>query len=72
MQDNKKSKNEEEKQEFEIANVDVQASAEYVKNSEERIKKILEIGKTKGVITYKEIMDSLDDIILRPEQLEKI
>jgi len=39
---------------------------------EESILKIIEIGKTKGVITYKEITDILDDLELKPEQLEKL
>ena len=40
------------------------------KKQTERIQKILEIGKKKGVITYKEIMDILDDAMLNAEQLD--
>ena len=39
---------------------------------EESILKIIETGKAKGVITYKEITDILDDLELKPEQLEKL
>ena len=40
------------------------------KKQSERIQKILEIGKKKGMITYKEIMDILDDTMLNSEQLD--
>lgn len=53
-----------------------------VKNSEEkdpkaikrdeRILKIIEQGKQKGVLTYKEIMDALEDVEIKPEQIEKL
>ncbi len=39
---------------------------------EERIQKILDTGKKKGVITYKEITDTLDTTDLKPEQLDRI
>lgn len=38
----------------------------------ERIQKILEVGKKKGVITYKEITEVLEDVDLKPDQLEAI
>ncbi len=38
----------------------------------EKIQKIVEAGKKKGVITYKEITETLDDADLKPEQLELI
>ncbi|MBC8530041.1 RNA polymerase sigma factor RpoD [Christensenellaceae bacterium NSJ-44] len=38
----------------------------------EKIKALLELGKKKGNLTYKEIMDTLEDIELSPEQIEKI
>ena len=57
--------------EFEVGNVDASSIA-YIKGAEERIRKIIDIGKTKGIITYKEIMDALDDVILRPEQIEHL
>ena len=37
-----------------------------------KIKTLIEKGKTKGVLTYKEIMDMLEDVELEPEQIEKI
>ena len=61
----------EEKKEFEVGKVDA-SSAAYIKGSDERIAKIIEQGKSKGIITYKEIMDALDDVILRPEQIEHL
>ena len=48
------------------------AVSSYIKNSEERVSKIIDIGKAKGIITYKEIMDALDDVILRPDQIERL
>lgn len=36
------------------------------------IKELIDKGKTKGVLTYKEIMDTLEEVELDPEQIEKI
>jgi len=36
------------------------------------VKKLIEKGKKNGTLTYKEIMDELDEIDLNPEQIEKI
>ena len=36
------------------------------------VKKLLEKGKKSGTLTYKEIMDELDEVDLTPEQIEKI
>lgn len=36
------------------------------------VKRLIEKGKKHGTLTYKEIMDELDDIDLNPEQIEKI
>ena len=38
----------------------------------QKINDLLEKGKTKGVLTYKEIMDALEEMELDPEQIEKI
>ena len=37
-----------------------------------RVKELIEKGKSKGVLTYKEIMDMLEEIDLEPEQIEKV
>jgi RNA polymerase primary sigma factor len=37
-----------------------------------KIKDLIEKGKSKGVLTYKEIMDMLEEIDLQPEQIEKV
>ncbi len=37
-----------------------------------RIKELIEKGRSKGVLTYKEIMDMLEEIDLEPDQIEKI
>ncbi len=37
-----------------------------------RIAELLETGKSKGVLTYKEIMDALEGAGLEAEQIEKI
>ena len=36
------------------------------------VKKLIEKGKKSGALTYKEIMDELDEIDLSPDQIEKI
>jgi len=36
------------------------------------LKDLVERGKSKGMLTYKEIMDAFEDIELEPEQIEKI
>jgi RNA polymerase primary sigma factor len=36
------------------------------------VKKLIDKGKKNGTLTYKEIMDELDEIDLSPEQIEKI
>lgn len=37
-----------------------------------RIKELIDKGKAKGVLTYREIMDMLEEIDLQPEQIEKV
>ena len=37
-----------------------------------RVKELIERGKSKGVLTYKEIMDMLEEIELEADQIEKI
>ncbi|HHV59560.1 MAG TPA: RNA polymerase sigma factor RpoD [Clostridiaceae bacterium] len=43
-------------------------------NSNKRniLKELVERGKSKGMLTYKEIIDAFEDIDLNPEQIEKI
>ena len=36
------------------------------------VKNLIEKGKKNGTLTYKEIMDEIDEIDLNPEQIEKI
>ncbi|HPZ05269.1 MAG: RNA polymerase sigma factor RpoD [Acetivibrionales bacterium] len=36
------------------------------------LKELLEKGKSKGMLTYKEIMDAFEEVELEPEQIEKI
>lgn len=36
------------------------------------VKQLIDKGKKSGVLTYKEIMDTLEDVDLTPEQIEKI
>src|SRR3712207_9535257 len=36
------------------------------------VKKLIEKGKKKGSLTYKEIMDELDEIELSPEKIEQV
>lgn len=46
-----------------------------MKNGESKmgkIKELVEKGKAKGVLTYKEIMDMLEEVELQPEQIEKV
>jgi RNA polymerase primary sigma factor len=43
-----------------------------VENKKQIIKDLLERGKKKGMLSYKEIMDTLEEIELDPEQIEKV
>jgi len=43
-----------------------------MENKLNKIKTLIDRGKAKGVLTYKEIMDMLEDVELEPEQIEKI
>lgn len=65
MQENKKGKKE-------IAASSAVLSEGQIKAGEEKIAKVIEIGKAKGVIKYQEIMDTLEDVQLRPDQIEKL
>jgi RNA polymerase primary sigma factor len=38
----------------------------------ERVAELIELGKSKGKITYEEIMDALEDVELSPDQMEKL
>ena len=38
----------------------------------QKIRELLDTGKSKGILTYKEIMDSLEELDLDQEQVEKI
>ncbi|MBR0025887.1 MAG: sigma-70 family RNA polymerase sigma factor, partial [Clostridia bacterium] len=38
----------------------------------QKLNDLFEKGKTKGILTYKEIMDALEELELDPEQIEKI
>ncbi|MEA5060531.1 MAG: RNA polymerase sigma factor RpoD [Candidatus Pelethousia sp.] len=42
------------------------------KTNENRIELLIEAGKQKGVLTYKEVMDTLDELELDAEQIERI
>ena len=37
-----------------------------------RVKKLIDLGKKDGVLTYEEIMDSLEDVDLEPDQIDEI
>ncbi len=41
-------------------------------NKKQIIKELLEKGKKKGILSYKEIMDALEEIEMDPDQIEKI
>jgi len=43
-----------------------------VDNRKAILKELLERGKSKGMLTYKEIIDAFEEIELEPEQIEKI
>ena len=58
-----------------IQNASKENLGKKVEPGEERIdevKELIEKGKNKGMLTYKEIMDTLEEIELDPEQIEKI
>jgi RNA polymerase primary sigma factor len=41
-------------------------------DAKKKVKELIEKGKEKGALTYKEIMDMLEEVDLQPEQIEKI
>lgn len=41
-------------------------------NRKSILKELVEKGKSKGMLTYKEIMDAFEDVELEPDQIEKI
>ena len=41
-------------------------------SADAKIEALLEMGKSKGVLTYKEVMDTLDELELDSEQIERI
>ena len=43
-----------------------------VENKKQVIKELIERGKRKGILSYKEIMDTLEEIDLDPDQIEKV
>lgn len=45
---------------------------EELKDKVEEIKRVIEIGKEKGTLTYSEIMDYLDSVEMTPEEIEKV
>ncbi|MEG1392849.1 MAG: RNA polymerase sigma factor RpoD [Christensenellaceae bacterium] len=45
---------------------------EQAKFAEERVAKLIEVGKAKGVLKYKDMMDTLEDAQLKPDQIEKL
>lgn len=42
------------------------------KSPEARIEELIETGKQNGVLTYKEVMDTLNELELDAEQIERI
>ena len=42
------------------------------KNPLQRVDELIERNKDKGVMTYKEVMDTFEDVELAPEQIETI
>ena len=43
-----------------------------INNRKTILKELIEKGKAKGMLTYKEIMDAFEEVELEPEQIEKI
>ena len=42
-----------------------------IENKKAAIKELLDKGKKKGLLTYKEIVEGLEELDLEPEQIEK-
>jgi len=55
-----------------LDNTEQKETRELKKSSENRIEELIETGKQKGVLTYKEVMDTLDELELDAEQIERI
>lgn len=45
---------------------------EHIGSRATRVDELIEKGKAKGVLTYKEVMDTLEELELDPEQIERI
>ena len=60
------------KKTHEIMAAQGEVSEEQAKAGEEKIQKILELGKSKGVVKYREIAEALEDVQLRADQVEKL
>ena len=43
-----------------------------IKQGEERIRELVELGKSKGVLQFREIADALSDVPLSPQQIEEV
>ena len=51
---------------------DVKDEKEEHNSADAKIEALIEMGKSKGVLTYKEVMDTLDELELDSEQIERI
>ncbi len=56
----------------EEAKVTVEPENRGTKGAGTKIDALIELGRTKGVLTYKEVMDTLDELELDSEQIERI
>ena len=54
------------------AEKDVKDEKKEHNSADAKIEALIEMGKSKGVLTYKEVMDTLDDLELDSEQIERI
>lgn len=45
---------------------------EQIRQGEERIAQLVELGKNKGVLRYQDITETMSDVSLRPEQIEAL
>ena len=51
---------------------DVKDEKKELHSADAKIEALIEMGKSKGVLTYKEVMDTLDELELDSEQIERI
>ena len=60
------------KSQRELVPTEAALTDDQIKQGEERIRELVELGKSKGVLQFREIADALSDVPLSPQQIEEV